>query len=346
VKIKKGKIMPGKSWNDNEQTELIRLFMAGKSTELIAKSVKRTHSAVASKIKELRTLGLLGIRPVVSQSPARIFDDQITAQGDILILPDVEAPYHNADWINKCIDLALTLNVKQLCVAGDFVHFANFSQWAGNFQPQTKALIDNPKAAALLAMMDEKQKAAFVEFAEEMRPSDPGDGPGPEMQAVRKVTREISGAFETIYYIMGNHEHRKIRLQGFTEGVDELKRFLELGENWKISSYYYMFLAGKTISRIEHPIGAGPRTAIDIAIQEHQHVFMGHSHRLARQKDPSGDLWAIQMGHCVDEKKRLQYVMQRTIKRDAHALGALLWYDGYPWLLEQETPFEKMKRMA
>jgi len=338
--------MPGKSWNDNEQAELIRLFMAGKSTELIAKSIKRTHSAVASKIKELRTINALGVRPVVSQSPARVFDDQITAQGDMLILSDIHAPYHDSDWINRCIDLALALKINQLAIAGDLVNFSNFSAWGGNFEMQPVALVDDPKTMAFMNKLPEILRQEFIEIEEKRQPIDPDNTITTEMKTVRKLVSEIGGAFSTIFYTMGNHDNWKNRFQGFNESVAELGKFLEIGDNWKLSPYYYMFIDGKIKSRIEHPYGSGPQEAIKIAVQEHMHVFMGHSHMLARNLDPSSTYWCIQMGHCVDEKKRLQYVAQRTMKRNAHALGALLWYDGYPWLLEQETPFERMKKMA
>jgi len=311
-----------RSWSDTE-TELLIQLCKTHDNITISKKLGRSLNSVTNKLKELRAAGLVLNRNIVSVSPARVFDDQITAEGDMLILPDVEAPYHNADWINRCIDLAMSLNVSQLCVAGDFVHFANFSQWAGNFIPEAKSLSGDPEAVALLATMTDEQKAAFLAFEEKRRPADPGDGISEEMKGVRRLVSEIGGAFTTIYYIMGNHEQRKLRLQGFAETSGELKKYLELGDNWKVSPYYYMFIAGKTVSRIEHPNGAGGRYAIDLAIQSHQHVFMGHSHRLARQKDPSGDYWAIQMGHCVDET-RLQYVMQRSPKRDPHARGAVL----------------------
>lgn len=344
LKQQKGEVMERKAWTDEDTTRLIQLSKNYSNIE-IAQKLGRSSPAVAAKLVQLRGQGLVSYRNVIQESPARVFDDQMVATGDMLILPDVEAPYHHADWINRCIDLAMALNVKQLCVAGDFVHFANFSQWAGNFKPEPKSIADNPEAMAFLETLSEPQKAAAIALLENMRPVDPGDGISEEMKSVRKTAKDFGGAFETIYYIMGNHEHRKIRLQGFTEGVSDLKRFFELGDNWKISPYYYMFLDGTIRSRIEHPNGASARYAIDIAIQQHQHVFMGHSHRLARQKDPSGDFWAIQMGHCVDEK-RLQYVMQRTVKRDAHCLGAVLYYDGYPFLLEQESPLGLMRKMT
>jgi len=72
---------------------------------------------------------------------------------------------------------------------------------------------------------------------------------------------------------------------------------------------------------------------------------MGHSHKMFFDFDTSGKYYSIQMGHCVDET-RLSYVGQRDAKRDSHKLGAVIVRDGYPYLLHEQTPWERMKQLA
>lgn len=167
-----------------------------------------------------------------------------------------------------------------------------------------------------------------------------------ELRSVRHTASEIGSAFETVYLVLGNHEYRKIRITERGEPVSELLRFLHAGTNWKAAPYYYCVLEtdNPVPYRIEHPGAAGEKTAIDLAIQYHTHIVMAHSHRWAVQRDPSGDYWAIQSGHCVDEK-RLSYVQIRSKKRNAHALGAVIVRGGYPYVLCESTQWVAMGRM-
>jgi hypothetical protein len=114
--------------------------------------------------------------------------------------------------------------------------------------------------------------------------------------------------------------------------------------SWQIAPYYYSLIETEQGTfRATHPRSSAANAARDLAVQFHQHVVMGHSHRWAVQRDPSGDYWAIQTGHLVDEM-RLAYVQQRDAKRDAHVLGATLIRGGYPHVLSPEFPFEMMKK--
>jgi hypothetical protein len=127
----------------------------------------------------------------------------------------------------------------------------------------------------------------------------------------------------------------------------ELLHQLDVDKNpkFKIAPYYYAIVeteAGEY--RITHPRGAGRTTAQDLAVQFHQHIIMGHSHRWSVNLDPSGTYWAIQTGCCVDER-RLAYVMQRDAKRDAHKSGATIIRGGYPWVLRPDSPWEQLKGM-
>ena len=165
-------------------------------------------------------------------------------------------------------------------------------------------------------------------------------------QVARKVFKSF-GQFQNVYVALGNHDDRYLRALDQAMAPSELLFQLDKHNDprWKIAPYYYTILhTSQGDYRITHPRGAGAKTAIDLAIQFHQHVIMGHSHRWSVNRDPSASYWAIQTGHCVDEK-RLAYVMQRDAKREAHMNGATIIRDGYPFVLHMDSPWDLLKRM-
>jgi hypothetical protein len=127
----------------------------------------------------------------------------------------------------------------------------------------------------------------------------------------------------------------------------ELLNMMRLQEGkWIIAPYYYCLLisAGETF-RITHPKSAADNAARALATQYHQHILMGHSHKMMFDYDPSGKFMAIQMGHAVDEN-RLAYAAQRDARRNSHKLGAVIVRDGHAWLLNEHSDWERMKRVA
>jgi hypothetical protein len=173
-----------------------------------------------------------------------------------------------------------------------------------------------------------------------------GGGHSEEITEARRVFRSFD-SFKEVYAELGNHDDRYLRALDQALSPKELLHQIDKDkdERWKIAPYYYGFIeTEKGTFRVTHPRGAGQKTAIDLAVQYHSHVIMGHSHRWAVNRDPSGDYWAIQQGCCVDEN-RLAYVKQRDAKRDAHLLGATIIRGGYPFVLSPESPWDLLKRM-
>lgn len=306
----------------------------------------RTYISVRLRLERLQSDEQLSRRPI-STSPARVWNDHLTIEGDALILPDVEAPYHNADFINRCIDLASAWKIEQVILAGDFVHFANFSQWGAEFKAPALPASADAAIMSLVDMLPADKRGAALAVLERAQIITPDMGISAEMASVRQTVRELQGAFGKIFYIMGNHEQRKLRAQEYGENPEELLTFFKADTSkWTVSPYYWCNLQTDNpyLFRIEHPRPASRAAAQDLAVQFQQHVIMGHSHRWALNRDPSGRLYAIQAGHCVDET-RLAYVMQRSAKRDAHALGAVIVRGGFPHLLSEGTPFEQFRGM-
>jgi hypothetical protein len=236
--------------------------------------------------------------------------------------------------------------VEQVILAGDFVHFANFSAWGAEFKAKPLAMDTDKALMEIISLLPDDKKATAYETMDRYGLLTPDSNITIEIKSVRKTVKELEGAMGNIKYIMGNHEQRKLRAQDMGESPDELLTFFEADKSkWTVSAYYWCTLKTDNpyLYRIEHPRMAGKQGAVDIAVQEQQNVIMGHSHRWAMNRDPSGRLYAIQAGHCVDEM-RLAYVKQRTAKRDAHALGAVIVRGGYPYLLEENSPWEQLKK--
>jgi len=335
----------GKKWSEGDKIAAERMYIAGAVEYQIARALGRTESAVTNMLHMMRLEGLR--RNPISISPAREWNDHLTLEGDALILPDFETPYHHAEFVNRVIDLAMSWGIGQLILAGDFVHFNNFSHWGEDFQP---AKISGPAEDALskiISLLPEDKRADAIAALEAAHLTTDQGGISAEMESVRTTVKELEGAFPHIKYIMGNHENRKLRAQEYGESPDELLRFFGADlTKWTASPYYWCNLRteNKYLYRIEHPKGAARNTAQAIAIQTQEHTIMGHSHRWAMNRDPSGRLYAIQAGHVVDEM-RLAYCQQRTAIRDAHCLGAVIVRDGYPFLLELSSPWGRLKRM-
>lgn len=93
-----------------------------------AESLGIPYGTYGSRLFRGRAEYLAGLpASFISASPSRKWDDNEELNGDALILSDVETPYHHADFMNKCIRLAKSWGIPNLVLAGDFVHFENFS---------------------------------------------------------------------------------------------------------------------------------------------------------------------------------------------------------------------------
>lgn len=285
----------------------------------------------------------------VDNSIMPVFDSPLEQSGDCLILPDTEFPFHHAEFINRCLDLAFTLGVKNCCIAGDAMHFNSVSHWEANWKATTKnPEISDAAHARLIDLLPNLPSSAqdklleVVEAFEIKADSDVGS----EVKLARKAFEQLAEVFDDVVYVIGNHDGRLLSALNSPMFADQLKQFA-IGENpkYRIDSYYYSILHTEAGDyRITHPAAAAQNTAVSIATQFHQHVIMGHSHNFSKTIDPSGKYWAIQAGCCVDES-RLAYAAQRDRGAKRHVLGAILVYDGYPYDLSIYTKWEGLKRM-
>lgn len=325
-------------WSEKESAELMKLHEAGLSDHEIAIRLGRSYNSVNSRRERIKSV------TKVPKSSFPIWDKPLKSEGDALILSDVEAPFQHSEFINRCLDLADSWGIQDLHFAGDLLHYDSLSKWGSEWIEPKEDLVE-----AILQIVDDyidtKKKGEAKDKLIEAGMLSDGSLSG-EMAEAREVFRSFS-SFKNIHVALGNHDDRYLRaLDQALEPRELLHQLDRHNDNrWRIAPYYYTMIETRQGTfRATHPRGAGRTAAQDLAVQFHQHVVMGHSHRWSVNRDPSGKYWAIQTGHCVDEQ-RLAYVMQRDSKRDAHVLGATIIRDGYPFVLSPESPFDLLKRM-
>jgi hypothetical protein len=283
----------------------------------------------------------------IKESPYPKFTAPLEQEGDCLVLPDPEFPYHHADFINSCIDLALAWNVKQVCIAGDALHFNSISKWEANWKGNKQGLSEQAESALMESVkrLPEKYQQEFIDKLMALGGS-ADDDVGSEIGVARKALIEIGDTFDDVVYVIGNHDGRFLSALNSPMFATDLKRFV-VGDHphFRIAEYYYSILHTESGDySIEHPVSASKTTAVNIAVQKHCSVLMGHSHRYSRLRDPSDSYWCIQLGMCVDES-RLAYVAQRTRGSEKHSIGATIVRGGYPYDLSLDTPWALWKRL-
>lgn len=326
-----------KAWTNAEITRMLKLKGDGKSDYEIAELMGRTYHSVNVQLSRTRNAAK------VPKSSFPVWDKPLQSNGDALILSDVEAPFQHSEFINRCLDLADAWGVQNLHLAGDLLHYDNLSAWGNEWVETKEDLVE--AVLDIVSTLKPKDREAARARLEDAGFLNEGGLSG-ELAEARTVFRSF-GSFKNIYVALGNHDDRYLRALEQALEPKELLHQIDRhnDKRWKIAPYYYTLIDTEAgMFRATHPRNAGRTAAQDLAVQFHQHVIMGHSHRWSVNRDPSGKFWAIQTGHCVDEK-RLAYVMQRDSKRDAHVLGATIIRDGYPFVLCPDSPFEALKRM-
>lgn len=285
----------------------------------------------------------------ISESPYPRYDKPPTVEGDALILPDAEIPFHHAEFINRVLDLSQAWGIKTMISAGDLLHFDSLSGWEPNWAPKPNGGLSDKDEKRLMdfamTLGGKKQQelmSALVDIGKQSEDS----GFSGEMHHARKTLKALDDCFDQFVWVLGNHEGRLLRAINSPVQPSELLNLMKLHEGkWTIAPYYYCLLnTPKGTFRITHPKSAANNTARALASQYLQHVIMGHSHKVFFDWDTSGNYYAIQAGHCVDEE-RLAYCAQRDARRDSHKLAAVIVRNGYPYLLHEGIDWEAMKNL-
>lgn len=287
------------------------------------------------------------VMPMITASPYPSYDHPLVTEGDALIITDPEFPFHHADFLNRVFELAVTWGITNLIIGGDVLHFNSLSKWEANWQRPVKSGISEDAEAELLSLeLDPSQRQQLVDIILRNAPEKNDGNAGEELQHAQKELVKIGQIFKDVVYVLGNHDGRFLSALNSPLFADSLLKFIDLRDPcWRIGPFYFSKLvSGGREFRIEHPRSAAKNTAHRLADRYNTSIIMGHSHRLIWEMNTSGQHYAVQTGMTCDEDK-MPYAAQRSSNSDAHVLGAVIVRDGYPWLLQTDTPFNLMKKM-
>ena len=117
-------------WTAREEKLLYSLYEQKQPIPKIAKRLGRPEKSIENKLWHSKRDAIVN---KVRESSMPVYDQPLSSQGDAVIMTDVEAPYHHADFINRVLDLADAWGIKNLHLGGDLLHYDNLSAWGAEW---------------------------------------------------------------------------------------------------------------------------------------------------------------------------------------------------------------------
>ena len=282
------------AWTPAEDAFVRHLVQEGKDSAEIAALCREAGIARTQKSIQRRR-ERCGWHARVAESPVKL-DAPPTLKGDALLLFDVHSPCHDAAWVNRCVDLALSWGVRKLGIGGDLVDWTAFSVFAKSDAYDVNAEID----------------------------------------ATEQILRALGRTFSEVVYCAGNHEVRLSRRTDWLLPVDTAVRlFIRDGRTTFTRSHWFTLESGGERFMVAHPKNASVSQTMvpaKLAAKYQTHVVAGHGHLWGQGRDVSGRYWAIDAGICADPA-RLEYYQMEPTTRPAMQQGAVIIKDGVPYLL-------------
>ncbi len=186
----------------------------------------------------------------------------------VLIAFDPHIPYHSVETINEMVEWnEKNLKAKTLVVGGDLIDFK------GLYTKETQT--------------------TRIDWVQEME------------EAV-KVLEWLSGKFDTIYCIMGNHDWRIVRLLGNSDIAQRLYGLIFNNPRIKMSKYYYLIINGWLA--VAHDANSKLKLSkLERVVNVHRmSMIVGHSHRFAMGVHDSG-LEVMGEGLHLSDPSRHEY---------------------------------------
>lgn len=321
-------------------TEMHRSMTYGE----IATATGMSYNTVRERIRK-HTRMRDSTPPRLAASSYPVYNAPLKMEGDALILPDTEFPFHDADFVNRCLDLAQTWDIDQCIIAGDALHFDSLSQWEAEWAEAQRVNSLTEDAETRLREFIQSLPVTQQGAGMEILASITGAGSEPtELAAAKRALTVIGECFARVDYVIGNHDDRFVRALKSPIMPEHLLGFLGVGgaKQWRIAPYFYSVLtSGGETFRVEHPRSAAANTAVRLADKYECSVIMGHSHLQDVRWSTSGRHYAIHAGCCVDEM-RLPYAAQRSSNSPAHKLGAVMVREGAPWVLHDRVDWTRL----
>lgn len=309
--------------------------------EQIAKQLNRSVDSVRQHRHILKVRA-----GMVKDSSFPRYDKPLEFECDkIVIFPDIESPFHNAEFINRVIDLSLALKIDTMLAAGDLFHLECLSGWEPSWKGIITSYMDEETKDDLIDLLNslprDKRTRGF-EILEKTEPKADNTF-AEEIREAKKLVQSLN-IFTNRSMIMGNHEGRLLRTMNNNLEGQNLSDIFGM-KDWQTSEYYFAVVTcGKEVWRIAHPKPYAKNAPADMASRFLCHYAMGHSHDWSQRFDRSGKFYAISMGHCADETK-FPYEAQRDRMYWEHVPGALILLGGKPYLLNQYSDWERLKKM-
>jgi hypothetical protein len=339
-----------KSWDQESDRRLLLFVKTGCTWLEIAERMSTTRESVRSRYRLITGSLLTGVMPLIANSPYPVYDQPLVTEGDALVICDPEFPFHHADFLNRVFELAVVWGITNCIIGGDVLHFNSISSFEAAWMRPVKSGISEDAEKELMDLGSKLSAEQYQELTDIITRNAPenNDGNiGEEVKVARKELIKIGQIFKDVVYVLGNHDGRFLSALNSPLFATDLLNFIGINDPaWRISCFYFSKLnSGNREFRIEHPKSAAHNTAVRLSDKYETSVLMGHSHFVDFRFGTSGKNYAIQMGCSVDER-RLPYASQRSTNVDAHVLGAVIVKDGFPYLLTQQTQWERMKRMV
>ena len=197
------------------------------------------------------------------ESPIRDFDNFPEIDAGVLILSDLHFPYHDKNWIERCVAYAVGKGIRILHVNGDLVDFTNISR---------HGMIPNYDTDRELSYATEFFKWAKQYFSEihytlgnhDIRLSKKADG----QVSTKKFMELVAGNNAQVY------EHHQAYI----------------GRTWLAAH-------PANYSKVAAKVG------VDLAIKFHKNVVYAHTHKVSMGFDASGKFVSIESGGCFVPEK-------------------------------------------
>jgi hypothetical protein len=296
------------TWTTSETAFLKHLVHQGWGPERIhqeftKEGIAKTHQSIRRKIQNERKRAPHEWHAHIAAPPdcAKRFDQQVKVEAErALLLFDIHAPFHDADWLNRLIGLGLKRKVELVGIGGDLVDFSAFSKFG-------------------------RQERVEAED---------------EIEAAAQIVSTLAGEFKRVIYSGGNHEMRLPRkTDNLLELRDAMGMFVR-APNVTVTDYHWFeLLSGGREWYIEHPKNASVNSGVvpaKLCAKYHKNVAAGHGHRWGITMDVSGTWYGVDVGVCADPP-RMAYITKVHSTRPAVCQGALLVEGGIPLLLSPDN---------
>lgn len=225
----------------------------------------------------------------VDLSPMPRYDKPPVISPDCLILSDTHVPFHDAKFVNNCIELAEAWNIKNLCLPGDTFDMTAVSKF--HTRPETNLKIE----------LNEGQKFFIA----------------------------MSQAFDDILFLPGNHERRLLHLLEEQIEMEHFLSLMRAGSKVRTSSYSYGFVGRRNSDwLVGHPRNASivaGRVPVSLIRKYPQikGVATGHGHLVGLVISEDGERMCVDIGIAADPK-RFDWVSENISIRPSMAQGALI----------------------